>query len=826
MTRLEARAVLRFPPRLVREVWMQGCGRRSVTRALVVLAAAAIAFCASTVSSLAAGSPLSLSVQVGYHNHLKVGQWMPVAVDITNNGPDFEGTLEVQPSFGSGGGPPIGATVYQAPVSLASGATKHFRTYVSQDFPGAIEVRVVQGGRVVARQEAASTNTFSGLMIGVLSDVPTTLDTLGSIQPGGTQPLVVHLGAADLPDFVPVLRAFDVIAVDDFASDTLTSGQKTALGDYVVQGGSLLLGTGGAWRKTLAGIPAGLVPMQVTGTAILSSVAALNTSPSTEVATGTLSPGATPWLAQGGVPLIVEAPAGKGMVSLATFDWNAYSIGGKSIVLRQTLVRLTYGSLSNPASTGPMVAKLGAGTTVSVATKGGALGQALGAVPALDLPAWWLIGGLVFAYVLLVGPVNYFVLRAIGRRALAWITVPTIALVASAGAYGTSVATKGTSVLANEVSVIHVEPGSQHAYQEEYTGIIAPTRGDYDVAIGNTRTLVSPIYYYNGNFSDPNFGAMRVNTTSSDVALPGMTAFTLRGFANEGTMANAPNVTGQAQLVGGQLTGAIKNASSLEFTDGVVISGSSYQKLGGLGPGATASFSLQPSTASSFGGPPVSMTIYPSNFQFNGAYPNNASDVEREMETRSAIISTLVPNAFGGLPYGSEPVVLLWTRQPFQSVTVNGAHPRTYVESAVVLTLPIERVGPGSLPGGVVQARLVDLDADTSSGPPGMVTAQSGSITYDFAPSLAPGSRLGAASITSMNPFGAKGIGPAGTTGPVKVEAWDWTQSTWVELNYQESGLTAVPDSAVNPASGEVLMRISSTGQFSTGWLSLTGTVT
>lgn len=805
---------------------MQGCGRRSVTRALVAAAVAAMALSASTTSSLAASSPLALTVQVGYHNTLKVGQWMPVAVDITNNGPDFDGTLEVQAANNTSGGPPIGTVTYQAPVSLAAGATKHFRTYVTQDFPGTIGVRVVQGGRVVASQDVASVNSFTGLMVAVLSDVPSTLDALGSLHPGGTQPLVVHLGGADLPDSVPVLRAFDVIAIDDFASDTLTSGQKTALVDYVMQGGSLLLGTGGAWRKTLAGLPAVLVPMQVTGTTVLGSVSAVNTAPTTEVATGTSSPGATAWLTQGGVPLIVEAPAGSGMVMLATFDWNAYAAAGTPSLLRQALVRLTYGSMSNPVGTGPVVSKLGAGTTVSVAVKGGALAQALGAIPALDLPAWWLIGALVAVYVLLVGPVNYFVLRAVSRRALAWITVPAIALVASAGAYGTSVVTKGTAVLANEVSVIHVEPGSSHAYQEEYTGIVAPTRGDYQVGIGGAHTLISSIYYYNGNFSDPNFGAMRVDTTTSDVTLPGMTAFTLRGFANEGTLANAPEITGQAQLAGGQMTGSVKNSSSLEFTDGVVISGSSFQKLGALRPGATASFSIQPSSTTSFGGQPVWMAIYPSNFQFGGGYPNNGSDAEREMETRAAVISTLIPNAYGPLPISSVPVVVLWTRQPFQSVTVNGAHPRTYIESAVVLTLPIQRVGAGPLPGGVVQGRLVDIDADTSSGPPGMVMAQAGSITYEFAPSLAAGSRLASASITSSNPFGPKGIGPAGTTGQVKAEAWDWTRSSWVDLNYQETGSTAIPDAAVNPATGEVVMRLSSSGQFAAGWLSLAGTVT
>src|SRR5690348_3246890 len=119
---------------------MEACGRRSVLRMAVALGAAAIGIYASTLPSSAAGSPLSISVQIGYHGSLKLGQWMPVSVDLQNNGPDFEGTLEVQAANGTGG-PPVGSAVYEAPVSLAAGATKHFRTYVSEDFAGPITVR-------------------------------------------------------------------------------------------------------------------------------------------------------------------------------------------------------------------------------------------------------------------------------------------------------------------------------------------------------------------------------------------------------------------------------------------------------------------------------------------------------------------------------------------------------------------------------------------------------------------------------------------------------------------------------------------------------------
>src|SRR6266481_5739117 len=144
---------------------MAGCGRRSGIRAGVALCAAVIGFSSTAVGSLAAASPVSLAIRVGYNNTTKLGQWMPVAVDISNSGPDLDGTLNILASNSGGGGPPIGTVVYEVPVNLAGGATKHFRTYVSQDFGGSIRASVVQNGREVASQTATVSNVFSGLMV-------------------------------------------------------------------------------------------------------------------------------------------------------------------------------------------------------------------------------------------------------------------------------------------------------------------------------------------------------------------------------------------------------------------------------------------------------------------------------------------------------------------------------------------------------------------------------------------------------------------------------------------------------------------------------------
>ena len=255
-----------------------------------------------------------------------------------------------------------------------------------------------------------------------------------------------------------------------------------------------------------------------------------------------------------------------------------------------------------------------------------------------------------------------------------------------------------------------------------------------------------------------------------------------------------------------------------------MFSANSFQKLGELGPNGSVSFSYQVVGGNTLGGQPIFVTAYPN--AFNGNPLNNASDLERENEMRSAVLSALMGNYGPVTSSFSVPTVVLWTNQPFQSVTVNGGRPRTYSENAVVMPLPLGPIS-GTFPSSVVAGRVVDIDADVSQGGmPGLIAAQGGSITYSFAPTLATGKHLTGAAIESSNPFGAKGaMAPNGTAGLVKGKVWDWSSSTWVDIAYQDNISTPIPDSAVNPKTGEVRFKLSSDGSFSSTWLSLSGGV-
>jgi len=437
----------------------------------------------------------------------------------------------------------------------------------------------------------------------------------------------------------------------------------------------------------VAGLPPDILPMQVNGLTTLDSSLALGGLSGVQVATGSMS-GGTAWLSEGDQPLLAERMVGGGSVTLATFDWKQDPISGwtgTQALLRQFLARTMFGGQSQQSSVpftgGPFGGPFG-GQGSSAYQRSSVLTQALSDLPALDLPSLALTGVLVLIYVLLVGPINYFVLGALHRRSLAWITLPLIAALAAAGAYGGGTLTRGQSVQTNQLSIIHVVPGSNHAYQETYTGVLTPTRGDYQASPGRQPVLISPIGPYNG-FGGSGRDDIRVNVADGTVALPGMTAFTLRGFATEGIIA-APQLTGHLEEVNGQLTGTIENRSSTTFTDAVVIAGDGYQKLGALAPGATASVSFAPKVSNFTNGSPTVYGIYP-NYSFGapGGQPTNA---QREGETKTRILSLLNGGSFPGMPTGTYvPQVVAWTSQSFQEVTVNGVRPHQHAETAVAV---------------------------------------------------------------------------------------------------------------------------------------------
>ncbi len=791
---------------------------------------------------------LSVTGHVGYHDVTKQGEWMPVNLDISNKGADFQGSVEIAPdtsSLGLKGGVvmgqygPVETAVYQVPLSLPAGATKHLRLYAASDIPGMpVSVLLENGAPVLAQAVPSATST--SVLVGVLSDEPTAFDDFAALRfPTNLTPKVVHLTRDELPDSGVMLRAFDLIAINDFATDGFTAGQRSAITDYVANGGSLLLGAGAAWHKTLAGIGADLVPLQLTGTSIIASSPALPGAANVEIATGNLSGGRT-WLASGSQPLLVEKTVGSGIVTLATFDWAQEpmaSWSGSKDLLRQVAVRDYFSSQATGTSPGiggggPVPYGI-AGAGASLSQRSSLMLQPLSNLPALDLPSFTITGLLILAYVLLVGPGNYILLRALGRRELSWVTVPSIAILFAAGAYGIAVGTKGQSVQSNQISIVHVVTGSSRAFQESYTGMFAPTRGDYSIRIAASKVLIAPLG--GGSYGSVQ-GSIRVLSDANVVELLGVTAFNLRGFATEGTT-TAPALTAHLQFSQGNLVGQVENHSNIAFSDAVLIAGDAYQTLGPIAPGGSVALNLQPKAAVPFNGNPVFARIYPSGMYGNYGNPSvgfggRPADVERRAQDRTQILQLLLGNSSGSVAPTIAPMLIAWSDQPLEPISVNGNTPRSHATSAVVVPLSVTPLGAGALPAGLIGARLIDFSGEGQPGP-GSLFLQNGTATYEFSAPLAPGIHLSNAALNSSSVYGGKfGMAPGSTTPQtLREEVWDWSRSAWRVIDLQENGTTTLPAAAVDPVTGTVRVKVtanipSTTGPgFLLGNLSLTGTL-
>src|ERR1700694_5392262 len=191
----------------------------------LVLPLIGLALAAQAVDARAAANPLSITAHVGYTDVVKTQQWMPVSIAISNSGPDLDATLVVESVFGAKQTIAWPAS-YERSLVLATGATKYFRTYLAEDAGLTVSVSVVRNGRILARQSALPTRT-AGTLIGVLSDDSTALDDFAIVHSGNVSTTVVHLGLADVVDSAIAPRAFDLLVVDDFATDGLTARQAT-----------------------------------------------------------------------------------------------------------------------------------------------------------------------------------------------------------------------------------------------------------------------------------------------------------------------------------------------------------------------------------------------------------------------------------------------------------------------------------------------------------------------------------------------------------------------------------------------------------------------
>src|SRR5437868_14060845 len=228
-------------------------------------------------ASAAIRSGPAFQVNAGFNARYRDGNWVPVQISLSNNGPDFSGMLSIAaPS--PFGGPGNLTSTYRKTITLANGAQKQVTMYVPLNFgaPGttqSIKINLLDdNGNTVRTQTSTLTSVGQNdVFVGVLSDQNVGFNPLYSISlpnQGGSM-VVEPLNASTMPDMATVLKNFNLIVLDNFTTSTLSSEQLAALQTWINQGGALIEVGGPEWRRTLGALPASLLPIAINGTSTL-----------------------------------------------------------------------------------------------------------------------------------------------------------------------------------------------------------------------------------------------------------------------------------------------------------------------------------------------------------------------------------------------------------------------------------------------------------------------------------------------------------------------------------------------------------------------------
>ena len=776
--------------------------------------------------ALAANSDApTMEARVLLGGHARVGSWMAVEVHLRNDGPSVTGELRLDGGSQS-------RTQYGTPVDLPTGSDKIYLLYAQPPgFGREIKVDLVEGDKEIASAHAEySVRDAAQTVVAIVAERPQAIIAgmnlllLVRQQQGA---VTLALTPADLPTRVEAWGAIDRLVWQDVDSNLLEPDQLAALQGWLAAGGRMVVAGGTAGPATLSAFPDTILPyrpLTTTDAPPQSLAGLLGELPETAADVPALSGELIAWRTLATVDdqvVAAERSYGSGLVTVIGFDpatpWIAESNASKELWRRLLPQRSTVGQ---------------------VVTDDSQLISAVSQLPALALPP---IGGLLAllgAYILLIGPINYLVLRRLDRREWAWVTMPILIVVFAVGAYGFGAALRGSNVIVNEVAIVRGAPGATDGAAQVYLGVFSPSRETYQLEVPGGALLSSPISgeFFGGDATAGGLDILQGNPSRIRDLAVGVAS--LRAIRAE-TPTTVPLIEARLQLVDGSLKGTIKNASDEKLEKPAVVIGSSSQILKDLEPGEEAAVNLR--LAQGFFGQPLSDKVVGTVF-FPDA--SRASENVIRQYVRHTMIDQLTYDPMFGtsnqLP-SDGPVILAWGTRDVLDVEIAGQVPRRTGNVLYYLNAPLDIRGQTTFTQDLLRTSVIDSDAAFFNKSPWSIDMGRGTGTLAYQPIPFEGNFRTNELILGMGFGGDIGVGGgaaakeikpldeipetcdpvlencAGENGNVKqfdgipeVEVFDVAASEWRRLPHLDAGqryALASPTSYVEPTTGTLLVR-------------------
>jgi hypothetical protein len=560
-------------------------------------------------------------------------------------------------------------------------------------------------------------------IIGVVAEHPEGFmrDVTAAVAPteqfGGQATTILTLDPADLPYRVEAWSAIDRLIWQDVDTTQLNTQQLDALKLWVAAGGRLVILGGTTGITTLSALPADLLPfqpVQTTTVAPADLTSLLGTLPAdasdTPALAGTLTRGSV--MGRSGTSVYAaQAAYGQGQVTIIGINpaepWLARSDAAETLWHRVL-----------PAASNAVVSPF-------QFTDDSSLLYALQNLPAVALPPIEQLFLLLLAYIALIGPINYLVLRRLDRREWAWITMPALVVVFAVGSYALGAALKGSDVIVNELSIVRAGQGTDQGRAQAYIGVYSPSRKVFTVQIANGALISDTNSQLQGGQTGQPLDVL-IGQTTSELRNFEVGFGVLRGFRAE-AQASAPKIDASLGFKGGKVVGTVTNNSSAALENVAVLFAGVVSVKPSLAAGETWQVSLDADAANAFQFQ-LSETIFGSSF------PRDPVE-QRKLATRRAVVDQLSQYSSGivGTP-SDTPLLLGWQSTPALQVELAGDHPNRVGDSLFLVPLSMTYDAQTAFNDRLLVKTIIETKSDQAMFDGGSYTLSRGTMTVELRP--------------------------------------------------------------------------------------------
>ncbi|GAA3350721.1 MULTISPECIES: hypothetical protein [Lysinibacillus] len=607
-----------------------------------------------------AAAPLEVKATAGISGKAKYQSVVPLQVTVKNNGADFSGDMAINSSNSY-----EAASALVVPIDIAAGEEKTFTFYLDgladngysdADLFAFYEGNIEKGKKIAYKGTKRLQSNFldpTSTFVYTLTDKSDRLSALLRLSSFVPQNNVEIFNINQLKDYTfpedeQGLAMANVIVIDEVAIADLAQKQQAALLKWVQDGGTLLLGATDQVDAT-AGVFKDYLPMSLSQEMTSISAETLTklsgggifTQP-ISIHTATNHEESLPVLTENNVVLASKKKIGSGEIIQTAFslgDQPLASMDGYAALLAKII------DIQSISQQGMMSQGQSPLDQISYELRN--INELF---PSFEVSVSYMLI-VIILYIIIIGPVLYFVLKKVDKREHAWWIIPVFSIVLSIGLFIVGAKDRIVQPQVQQSAFYKVnEDSSLNGYYVE--SILTNRSGDFIVNTDKNTTAVAMRNYNNftGSVGDLHESSyIKENANGSTLTLRDLNYWSVQSFGGKTSAQNIGKMDVDITLKNEKLTGTIKNNFPFELKDVTLISGVKEVKLGDIKANGTLQVDKEMKTT---------VLQKPSVFNsYNYSYPSQKDEVDpMRVERMKTLALPLVEN-------DRQPVLTAWTDQ-------------------------------------------------------------------------------------------------------------------------------------------------------------------